>query len=562
MILLALARPVCRSAAEPMDTQTIHTLKRSALELAATSRAQVLPFPTRSLALGMFLTALLVTLGGAGVWRLYGDARELATTELRLRELTGRIMLFDEILTMSARMAAATGDGRWESRYQEHEPKLTAALEGALVLAPEVYASGAASQTSTANTALVALETRALEALRGGDRLAAAALLFSEEYEANKKTYAGGMAQTVALVDARIEDRLGVQKRAGKLMLVIGVAVSLLLLLTWTRIARLIRGYIVLQNRATAALALANEGLEERVAERTSLLATANEQLRQEALDREAAELELRHAQKLEAVGRLAAGIAHEINTPVQFVGDSVNFMRDAFGEMTGLLETYQGLGKSVLDGAATAADAEAARQAEDDADLPYLTEHLPRALDRALDGLERVATIVRSMKEFAHPDRKEKTPVDLNKSIESTLVIARNEYKYIAELHTAFAELPPVVCHAGEINQAVLNIVVNAAHAIADRVGATGNKGTLSVSTERDGEFAVIAVQDDGGGIPDAVREKIFEPFFTTKEVGRGTGQGLAIARSVVDKHGGTLTFDSVVGQGTTFHIRLPLQA
>jgi signal transduction histidine kinase len=166
-------------------------------------------------------------------------------------------------------------------------------------------------------------------------------------------------------------------------------------------------------------------------------------------------------------------------------------------------------------------------------------------------------------MKEFAHPDQKGKVGTDLNQAIASTLMIAQNECKYVAEVETEFGDLPPVTCHGGEINQAVLNIVINAAHAIADRVAGTGRRGCIRVRTWREGHDALIAVSDTGGGIPDAIRDKIFDPFFTTKDVGRGTGQGLAIARSiVVDKHGGNLDFETEVGEGTTFYIRLPINA
>src|SRR5450432_4792402 len=168
-------------------------------------------------------------------------------------------------------------------------------------------------------------------------------------------------------------------------------------------------------------------------------------------------------------------------------------------------------------------------------ADLDYLIKDVPLSIDGAAEGLGRIATIVRSMKEFAHPDQAQKTAADLNQAIQSTLVIARNEYKYVAEIDTEFGELPPVQCYLGEINQVVLNLLVNAAQAIADVVKDTANLGKLTVRTRLDGEEVEIAIGDTGTGIPEAARDKIFDPFFTTKEVGRGTGQGLAIARSVI---------------------------
>jgi signal transduction histidine kinase len=164
-------------------------------------------------------------------------------------------------------------------------------------------------------------------------------------------------------------------------------------------------------------------------------------------------------------------------------------------------------------------------------------------------------------MKEFAHPDRKEMAQADLNQAISSTLIIAANEYKYVADVETGFSELPLVNCYAGEINQVVLNLIVNAAHAIGDVVKGTPLKGKITVATRAHGDFVEIAISDTGKGIPVEVRSRIFDPFFTTKEVGKGTGQGLSIARSVVvEKHGGSLTFDTELGKGTTFYIRLPV--
>jgi PAS domain S-box-containing protein len=276
--------------------------------------------------------------------------------------------------------------------------------------------------------------------------------------------------------------------------------------------------------------------------------------------DRKRLEGSLRQAQKLEAVGQLAAGIAHEINTPVQFVSDSVHFIREAVADLLGVLGRYR-----VLRDAAARSFPELCThvsEAEEEADVEYLAEQLPKALDRALDGLSRVATIVRGMKSFAHPDEKEKAAADLNHALHATLAISRNEYKYVADVETEFGDLPPVICHVGELNQVFLNIIVNAAHAIGDVVRGTESKGRIRVKTWRDGDSALVAISDTGSGIPEEVRHRIFDPFFTTKEVGRGTGQGLSIARAVVvEKHQGELTFQTEIGHGTTFVIKLPIE-
>ncbi|MEJ2078686.1 MAG: ATP-binding protein [Acidobacteriota bacterium] len=197
------------------------------------------------------------------------------------------------------------------------------------------------------------------------------------------------------------------------------------------------------------------------------------------------------------------------------------------------------------------------------EADTDYLASEIPQAIEHTLEGVERVAKIVRAMKNFSHPGSEEKTPIDLNKAIENTLTVSRNEWKYHADLVADLdPALPPVPCLPGELNQVILNLVVNAAHAIADVVGdASGCKGTLAVSTRLDGAWAEIRVEDTGSGIPEHARDRIFDPFFTTKGVGKGTGQGLAISHSViVDKHGGTIHFETETGGGTSFIVRLPL--
>jgi PAS domain S-box-containing protein len=278
--------------------------------------------------------------------------------------------------------------------------------------------------------------------------------------------------------------------------------------------------------------------------------------------DRLALEHDLVQAQKLESIGHLAAGIAHEINTPTQFVGDNLRFLADSFSDLAAVLDRHRVLLLSAKAGTCApdlieACEAEARR-----VDLDYLTEEVPKAIAQSSEGVTRIATIVRAMKEFAHPGNDEKACVDLNKAIESTITVARNEWKYIADLTTDLAQdLPLVPCLLGQFNQVILNMIVNATHAIADVVKGTGAKGTISIATRSVGGWAEVRITDSGTGIPEEIRRKIFDPFFTTKEVGKGTGQGLAIAHSViVDKHHGTIAIESEVGQGSTFIVRLPL--
>ncbi len=261
-------------------------------------------------------------------------------------------------------------------------------------------------------------------------------------------------------------------------------------------------------------------------------------------------------------MGSLAAGIAHEINTPIQFIGDNTRFMGDAFSDLNKVMEKYQRLSDAAANGVASLMLADEVAEAEMAVDLKYLLEEIPKAIAQSLEGVDRVATLVRAMKAFAHPDGKEKAAADINEALVSTLTVARKELKYVANVETEFNQLPLVVCNIGEVNQVFLNLLVNAAHAIGDAKKGTEEKGVIRVRTSVEEPYVLISIADSGCGIPENIRDKIFEPFFTTKESGKGTGQGLAIARRVVvERHGGTLTFESEAGKGTTFNIRLPLK-
>ena len=274
-------------------------------------------------------------------------------------------------------------------------------------------------------------------------------------------------------------------------------------------------------------------------------------------------ERQLSQAQKLESIGQLAAGIAHEINTPTQYVGDNVRFLQDAFHDIETLLDKYGDLPRVVREGASPDEVERLITEAQEQADIEYLREEAPKAIAQSLEGVSRVSRIVLAMKEFSHPGTTEKVSVDINRAVESTITVARNEWKYVADMVTDFdSTLPFVPCLPGELNQVVLNLIINASHAVADARGNDEDrKGTITVRTRNLGDRVLISVGDTGTGIPENIRPRIFDPFFTTKQVGKGTGQGLAIAYSViVEKHGGEIRFETEVGKGTTFIIVLPI--
>ncbi|MEJ2170213.1 MAG: ATP-binding protein [Desulfobacterales bacterium] len=282
--------------------------------------------------------------------------------------------------------------------------------------------------------------------------------------------------------------------------------------------------------------------------------------------DRKKLETQLQQSQKMEAIGQLAAGIAHEINTPTQFVGDNTRFFQDSFTDLIQIIREYEALIAKAKSQCLTEADIAAADQRIAEIDLPYLEEEIPIALQHTLKGVDRITKIVQAMKIFSHPGMAAvKEPTDINTEIEKTITITRNEWKYVAEMKTEFdASLPLVPCYRAELNQVILNMIVNAAHAIAEANQDKGSqRGTIHIRTHQKDNWAQICISDTGAGIPDDIRHKIFDLFFTTKGPGKGSGQGLSICHSVVvERHKGTLDLESQVGKGTTFIIGLPMEA
>ncbi len=278
--------------------------------------------------------------------------------------------------------------------------------------------------------------------------------------------------------------------------------------------------------------------------------------------EKKAMEAQLYQSEKLASVGQLSAGIAHEINTPTQFVGDNVRFLQESFEDLSEIISAFKDLLDEARNDGKNKDIVSRIDEIIEEIDLEYLMDEIPKAIEQTLDGVERIATIVRSMKKFAHPGTDEMAPSDINDAIKNTITVCRNEWKYTSEVITDFDEtLPPVPCRIAEINQVILNMIVNAAHAIEEVVGSNPKeKGKITIKTRKNGNWAEIIIKDTGKGIPEEILPKIFDPFFTTKEVGKGTGMGLNLAYHVIAKHGGSIDVESEVGVGTVFTIRLPL--
>ena len=317
--------------------------------------------------------------------------------------------------------------------------------------------------------------------------------------------------------------------------------------------------------RLSDELSQLNKELEDRVVRRTAALerkaaelSNSKNILEHEMQERQRVEIELRHAQKMESVGQLAAGVAHEINTPMQYVGSSLRFLHDSFTDLTAIKDIME----DFLDNEAYRQDARVISLKEDleNVDFSYLCERSPKALARAMEGIARVSDIVRAMNEFTHPDRSDMESADINRALETVLTIAKHRYKYVARIEKNFDDLPVINCHLSDLNQVFLNLIVNAADAIEDK---QEGEGVIAISTKCIDNRIFIQISDNGTGIPTDVQHRVFDPFFTTKEVGKGTGQGLSISHKIiVDKHRGSLSFETQPDKGTTFYIELPLAA
>lgn len=272
-------------------------------------------------------------------------------------------------------------------------------------------------------------------------------------------------------------------------------------------------------------------------------------------------EQQLAHSQKMESIGSLAAGVAHEINTPIQYIGDNTHFLQEGFNTIAEIINEYQSLFKCYREHPDLCVDLiEKVQRLEEDGDIDFLIEEIPEAIKQSIDGVNRVSTIVQAMKKFSHPGKTEMTLNNLNEIVNNTSIVARNEWKYVAELELNLSpDLPEIPIHSDDISQVILNLIINASHAIND-TNKKGEKGKITVSTKFDENIVTIMVADTGAGISPDIYDKIFNPFFTTKEVGKGTGQGLAMAYSIItEKHKGSIYFQSELGSGTTFIIELP---
>jgi signal transduction histidine kinase len=486
--------------------------------------------------------------------------------EFRLQILSGKITYLDEVLTMSARMNAATGNSMWEQRYRQFEPVLDAAIKESITLAPQAYTGEDAKKTDAANQRLVAIEYQSFDLVKKGETEAAQALLSSSEYQKEKLKYAAGVSSRNRAISLQLQKEVGEYRKQLYLSIFVSVASLFMLIPAWLVVLRLLQKYLKDRKIAQASLEKTNQELEIRVQNRTEEITEKNRQLQQTLQELQQTQTQLIQTEKMSSLGQMVAGIAHEINNPVNFVHGNLIYAQESIDDLLRLVELYQQHYPNPPE----------AIQAEiDDVDLDFFSEDCVQMFKSMKMGTERIKKIVQSLRTFSRLDEAPVKEVDIHEGIDSTLMILHHRLK--ATRHhpeilvlKEYSALPLVECYPSQLNQVFMNILANAIDALEMVIKDSGLPSensqspfpTIRISTEAIAEkWVAIRISDNGSGIPENIRSKLFDPFFTTKSIGKGTGLGLFISyQIVVDRHHGKIHCNSTPGQGTEFVIEIPV--
>jgi signal transduction histidine kinase len=506
--------------------------------------------------------ALTLLLFFPQIWmtaQAYQNFNSIIQHELRLQTLSDKITHLDEVLTMSARMNAATANPFWETRYRQFEPKLDAVIKESIKLAPDAYNSEDAKATDTANLRLVEMESRSLDLVRSGEQQAAQALLSSPEYETEKQKYADGVGKRNSAIAQQIQKKVVEYRQQLFISTFIAIVSLAILIPSWLLVLRILQEYLQARKIAQLALEETNQLLETRVQERTQELSNNNTQLQRTLEKLQTTQLQLIQTEKMSGLGQMVAGIAHEINNPITFVDGNLDYAITYMQDLLGLVNLYQQhYSQPTLEIKARAAEIE----------LDFIQDDLMKLLKSMKVGTQRIADIVLSLRNFSRLDEATCKTVDIHAGIDSTLMILQHRCKGKSNFPgisvvKEYGNLPLVKCYPSQLNQVFMNILANAIDALEDGYKVSNLcPPTIRIQTQvLDEQWVVIRILDNGCGISEEIISKLFDPFFTTKEIGKGTGLGLSISyQIVVDKHHGKLSCQSTLGDGTEFTIEIPV--
>jgi signal transduction histidine kinase len=480
----------------------------------------------------LIVTGMLLVIIGIHDYHAQRAVNGLKERYLQIEQLKSQIIHDDEIMTMSARMAAATGDMMWVLRYREYEPKLTAAIKQAIVASPEIYRKET-DRTNIGKVQLLGMEHKAFALIQERRNKEAMDILFGAQYEAQRNKYERAIERLNVLLKEQMDAALAVENSKAYLSQVSFITVFILLLLSWLALLRIARG-------AQEALIELNKTLDQKVQERTRDLQNVQSQLLQ--------------SEKFSAIGQLAAGMAHEINNPIGFINSNLQTLEKYVAHYTPLRGYLDQLGKAlcVRDYEGVSRVITSWEKASKETNFQFIEGDIINLLKESREGTESMRKIVADLCAFASPDKGKENSVDLEALMESMLNIVWNEIKYKAQLRKDYGAVPPVICNPQKMGQVFVNLLTNAAHAIKD-------KGTITIKTCTRDRCVCVDISDTGCGIPPENINRIFDPFFTTKPVGRGVGLGLSISYDIIRRHGGSITFSSQVDKGTTFTVMLP---
>lgn len=523
----------------------------------------LMPVLTASVIVSLTLVAL-------GSWNNRQLAQNFSvgiSDQFALQQLSGQIIHLDEVLTMSSRMAAATGDSRWEARYRNFEPQLDTAIKRAIELAPETFDNHTV-QTDKANVQLVAMENQAFALVRAGAQENALAVLFSDDYQQQKEIYSEGIENTNRAIQQRISNDLNNYRVTLEKTSQFSLISLIVLAVAWLIILGLLAQHFQWRKRAEARLQQSRQVMQQHNIQ----LRGSQIKLEQKAVELENALDELQQAQlhivqseKMSSLGHLVAGIAHEINNPVSFIYGNLlpvrNYANDLL-HMIGLYQQQYPQPTSVI------------QQGIADVELEFIQTDLPNTLNSIEIGAERIRDIVLSLRNFSRMDESPCKAVDIHEGIDNTLLILNHRLKAQSfrgaiNVKKHYGELPLVECYPGSLNQVFMNILSNAIDALDEKTMTLDAQATIQATIGEimictrlcDDSCLEIEIADNGPGMSAATQKKIFEPFFTTKPLGKGTGMGMPISyQIVVEKHGGQMAVTSTPKKGTKFVIQIPI--